>query len=133
MARKLSRRDLARYAARQLSDGVSTNKVVMQLAAYLIENRRTNEMSVIVRDITYQLAEQGHVAGTLTSAHELSASALKAIKAYAKEKTGASNISLDTIVDESVIGGIKLELPGRKLDTTIAHDLTLLKTRYKKA
>lgn len=133
MARKLSRRDLARHAARQLVDGVSQKKVVTQLAAYLIETRRTNEMSVIVRDIVFQLAEQGHVTGTLTSAHELSAAALKEIKAYAKDKTGAAQVSLDTIVDESVLGGIKLELPGRKLDTTIAHDLTLLRTRYKKA
>jgi len=32
-----------------------------------------------------------------------------------------------------VLGGIKLELPGRELDTTITRQLTLLKTRYKKA
>ena len=133
MARKLSRRDLSRYAARQLSDGVSQKKVARQLAAYLIENRRTNEISVIVRDIAAQLTEHGHVTGTVTSALGLSASTVKSIEAYAKDKTGAKTVTLDAVVDEAVLGGVKLELPGLELDTTIAHQLTLLKTRYKKA
>jgi len=133
MARKLSRRDLAMYAARQLVDGAPQKKIAMQLAAYLIESRRTNELSVVIRDIASALADLGHVSGTLLSAHELSASTIKAIEAYTKEKTGAPHISLDTIIDESVIGGMKLELPGRELDTTIARQLTILKTRYKKA
>lgn len=133
MARKLSRRDLAQYAARQLVDGASQKKITQQLAAYLLEHRRTNELSVIVRDIIAALADYGHVAGTVTSAHELSASTMKALEAFAKEQTGAKRVSLDTIIDESVLGGVKLELPGRELDTTIARNLTILKTRYKKA
>lgn len=133
MARKLSRRDLSQYAARQLVDGASQKKIARQLAAYLIENRRTNELSVIIRDINAYLTELGHVSGTVTTAHELSESTAKAIEAYAKDKTGASHVSLDRIVDESVLGGIKLELPGRELDTTIGRRLTILKTRYKKA
>lgn len=133
MARKLSRRDLATYAAGQLIDGVPQKTVALQLAAYLIENRRTSELNILTRDIASKLADQGHLTGTLTSAHELSATTVKAIKAYAKEKTGAKNIDLDTVVDEAVLGGVKLELPGLELDTTIAHQLTILKTRYKKA
>lgn len=133
MARKLSRRDLAQYAARQLTDGTPYKTIAMQLAAYLIESRRTNELSVIIRDIAAHLTDMGHVAGTLTSAHKLDAATVKAIEAYTKEKTGAKNVSLDTSIDESVLGGIKLELPGRELDTTITRQLTILKTRYKKA
>jgi len=133
MARKLSRRDLAQYAARQLTDGAPYKKIAMQLAAYLIESRRTNELSVIIRDIAAHLTDMGHVAGTLTSAHELNAETVKAIEAFTKQKTGASNVSLDTIIDELVLGGIKLELPGTELDTTITRQLTILKTRYKKA
>lgn len=133
MARKLSRRDLSLYAARQLTAGASQKKIALQLAAYLIESRRTNELSVIIRDIATHLADMGYVAGTLTSAHELSAATAKAIETYTKDKTGASHVSLDTIIDESVLGGIKIELPGRELDTTITRQLTILKTRYKKA
>ena len=133
MARKLSRRDLAQYAARQLANGASRKTIARQLAAYLIEHRRTNELTVITRDIATYLTDLGHVAGTVTSAHELTDSTVKAIEAYAKHKTGAAHVSLDTVIDETVLGGIRLEVPGRELDTTIARQLTILKTRYKKA
>lgn len=133
MARKLSRRALAQHVATHLVNGKPQKQIATQLAAYLIWTRRTKELSLIVRDIQFYLADHGHIAGSVTSAHDLSASTLKAIEAFAKQKTGAKHISLDTIVDESVLGGVKLELPGRELDTTVARRLTILKTRYKKA
>ena len=133
MAQKLSRRDLARYAAQQLSEGASQRTIALQLAAYLIETRRVKELSVIVRDIATHLVDYGHVAGNVISAHELSEATLREIEAYTKQQTGASEVSLSTVVDKSVLGGVRLELPGRELDTTIARHLTILKTRYKKA
>jgi F0F1-type ATP synthase delta subunit len=133
MARKLSRRDLATHFVDELLKGTSTKKLARQLAAYLIESRRTKEMSLMVREIQYRLSEKGHVIGTVTSAHELSAATKKAIDAYAKKKSDATYLHLDPIVDESVLGGVKLDLPGHELDTTIARQLTILKTKYKKA
>lgn len=133
MARKISRRALAFHVATHLVNGKPQKEIARQLAAYLIWTRRTKELSLIVRDIQFYLAEHGHIAGTVTSAHELSATTLKEIQAFAKAKTGAKHISLDTAIDESLIGGIKLEVPGYELDSTIARQLTILKTRYKKA
>lgn len=133
MARKLSRRALALHVATHLVDGKPQKEIAQQLAAYLIWTRRTRELSTIVRDIQFYLAEHGHIAGTVTSAHDLTAETLKQIKAFTKDKTGAKNVSLDTNVDEALIGGIKLEIPGYELDSTIARQLTTLKTRYKKA
>lgn len=133
MARKLSRRSLAQYVARTLAAGTPQKEVALQLAAHLIQTRRTGELTVLLRDIKYYLGEHGHVAGTVTAAHELGASTLKAIESFAKQKTGAKSVSLDVNLDEALIGGVKLELPGYELDTTIARQLTILKTRYKKA
>lgn len=133
MARKLSRRSLAKYVAAHLIDGKPQKDVSLQLAAYLISTRRTSELSVIIRDIQFYLAENGHIAGAVTSAHSLSAETVKAIESFAKQKTGAKSVSLDRDVDESLIGGIKLEVPGYELDTTIARQLTILKTRHNKA
>jgi len=133
MARKLSRRALALHVATHLVNGKPQKEIARQLAAYLIWTRRTKELSLIVRDVQFYLAEHGHIAGTVTSARELSASALKEIQSFTKDKTGAKNISLDTAIDESLIGGIKLEIPGYELDSTIARQLNVLKTRYKKA
>ena len=133
MARKLSRRALALHVATHLVNGKPQKDIAQQLAAYLIWTRRTSELSMIVRDIQFYLAEHGHVSGTVTSAHDLSATALKEIQAYTKQQTGAAHVTLDTAIDESLIGGIKLEVPGHELDTSVARSLTILKTRYKKA
>lgn len=133
MARKLSRRSLAIYVATHLADGKPQKQIAQQLAAYLIWTRRTKELSVIIRDVQFYLADHGQIAGTVTSAHDLSATTLKAIEAFAKDKTGAKHVSLDTLVDESLLGGIKLEVPGYELDSSVARQLTILKTRFKKA
>ncbi len=133
MARKLSRRALALHVASHLVDGKPQKEIAQQLAAYLIWTRRTRELSIIVRDIQFYLAEHGHIAGTVTSARDLSAETLKEIQAFTKDKTGAKKVSFDVNVDEALIGGIKLEIPGYELDSTIARQLTTLKTRYKKA
>ena len=133
MARKLSRRAIAEHIATQLLAGDSQAKLLDQLAAYLIESRRTKELSLMVRDIQYYLAEKGHVTGIITSASALTEATQKAIETYALTETGAKHVHLDATTDPSVIGGIKLSLPGKELDTTISRKLTLLKTRYKKA
>lgn len=133
MARKLSRRQIALYIATQLHKGAAMKQVINQLAAYLVDTRRTSELELIVRDIQFYLSKEGVVSGTVTSAHELNAATLKAIEVFTKDRTGAKTVSLDTQVDASLLGGVKLEIPGHELDTTAARKLTILKTRYKKA
>jgi F0F1-type ATP synthase delta subunit len=133
MAHKLSRRNLASYVAAQLISGTSNKKVAMQLAAYLVSTKRTKELNLIVRDVEVYLAEKGYVAGKVTSAFELSATTIKLIEDFTKQKTGAKSVSLEKSVDKFVLGGIKLEIPGYELDTTVARQLTILKTRHKKA
>lgn len=133
MARKLSRRALATHFADEVLAGASVQRLSRQLAAYLIETRRTSELSLMTREIQYRLAEKGYVTGTVTTAHELSSATKSAIEAFAKQQSQAKTLRLDTIVDESVLGGVKLDLPGHELDTTISRQLTTLKNRYKKA
>lgn len=133
MATKLSRRSIATYVAQQLLEGAPRAPLVDQLAAFLIETGRTKELSTILRDVQFQLTEKGYVTGTVTSARELSEATLKQIEAYTKQQTRAAKVVLETTVDESLLGGIKLTLPGRELNTTIARQLTLLKTQRKKA
>lgn len=133
MARKLSRRALAIHYATGVLAGVAPKKLSLELGAYLIESRRTKELSLMIRDIQYYLAEEGYVTGSVTTAHEISESLRNAIQVYAKKKTGATALKLDPVIDEKVLGGIKIDLPGHELNTTIARQLTILKTKYKKA
>ena len=133
MARKLSRRAIATYVGDQLLADASSSVVVEQLAAYLIDTRRTKELHLVVRDIQTYLASKGYIVGTVTTAFDLSAATQKAIEAYAKKASKASEVTLDPITDPSVLGGVKISLPGYELDATVARQLTTLKTRFKKA
>ena len=132
MAVRLSRRRIAEYVAGEFIKGTSKRTILNQLAGFLVESRRTKELTLIVRDVEYYLSEKGHVSAEVTSAFDLSTEAKKAVEAFVKSKTGAKEVSLAPIVDPSVLGGVKISLPGREINQTIAHQLTVLKTRFKK-
>ena len=70
---------------------------------------------------------------SIVSAFDLSAETKKALEAFVKTKTKATQVSLSNMVDPSVLGGVKITIPGRELDQTVARQLTVLKTRFKKA
>ena len=133
MARKLSRRSLAMYVASQLVLENSNATIIKQLAAYLVESRRTKELELIVRDVNFYLSEVGIVNATVTSAFDLTTETKKAIEQFIKKERNSSQVSIDTLIDPSVIGGVKISLSGYELDNTITHKLNVLKTRYKKA
>lgn len=133
MARKLSRRAVANYVASRLIAGDDRTKLARLVAAYLIDTKRTHDITRLLSDIAAALADQGYVNGVVTVAHELSAEVRRDVERFAKQKTGAAHVMLSTKVDPSVLGGFRLSLPGRELDTTISHQLATLKTRYKKA
>ena len=133
MPGRLSRRAIAEYISAGLIDGTSKKTLLTQLAAYLVESRRTKELDLIVRDIEFNLSQKGVVQTTITSAFDLSAETKKALEAFVKSKTKATQVSLTSVVEPSVIGGVKISIPGRELDQTVAHKLTVLKTRFKKA
>jgi len=132
MARRLSRRQLAGYVATQI---VADNKkeAIMQLAAYLVEQRRTKELALLLRDVASQLAEQGQITGTITTAHDLTTEAKAAIDQFVKDSTGASSVVLELKQNPAVLGGVKIALPGKEIDRTVARQLTILTTRFKKA
>ena len=133
MARPLSRRSIARNIAERLVAGETSSVLAQQLGAYLLQNRRTKELDTILRDVAHHLADAGYVEAEVTVAHEMTPATEKAVTLLVASKTGASSVSLATKIDESVLGGVKVVVPGRELDATIAQQLRTLRTRYKKA
>jgi F-type H+-transporting ATPase subunit delta len=133
MPGRLSRRAIAEYISAGLIDGKSKKTLLSQLAGYLVETRRTKELDLIVRDIEFNLSQKGIVLATITSAFDLSVETKKALEEFVKSKTQATQVSLSSVVEPSVLGGVKISIPGRELDQTVAHQLTVLKTRFKKA
>jgi len=131
MARRLSRRRVADYVATALL--ANDVAVLKKLAAYLIETRQTNNFDLFVRDIETVLASKGHVIGDVTSAFSLADATRKEIDAFIKNQTGATSVQLRERVDPTVLGGFRLRIPGQEHDTTVARQLTTLRTRFKKA
>ena len=127
MATKLSRRKLATNAAAKLSSGESKKTVLQELAAYLIDTNRKKEATLIVRDIEAMLVDAGIAVGTVVSARPLNDDATKAIESFIKEQnSGVKEVVLRQRIDETLIGGVKLELPGRQLDASVKAKLEQL-------
>lgn len=123
----LSRRKLAQRVTARLRAGDATSAVLRELAAYLIDSKRTSEANLVVRDIESQLADGGVVIGTAVSARPLSDQARKDVDTLIKHHYGAtSQVVLRERVEPGLIGGIRLELPGRQLDASVKAKLEKL-------
>jgi F0F1-type ATP synthase delta subunit len=132
MAIRISRRKITTYIADQFAKGGDKTKLIKQLAAFLIDNKRTNELDLILRDIEYQLLRRGIVLARVTSAFELAAETRVEITKMVKDKTHATTIELQQFIEPTLLGGVKLDLPGMQLDNTISRRLTTLRTNVKK-
>lgn len=125
MAARISRRKLAAYAAREL---VAGNAGVLQnVAAYLVEARRTREADLVVRDIESALENQGILLAEVISARELSRELTQQIETFLREQAGVKQVHLTEEVDASVIGGIKIVTPTAVHDNTIKQNISALR------
>lgn len=122
MAERISRRKLADYIVNRIERGDGVTKVVEELAAYLIDTRRTREVMLIVRSIEDELAARGTVVAHVQSARPLSSEMKEAIQRL----LNASTVHLNEEVDPALIGGIRIEAPGKRLDATVKRKILAL-------
>ena len=125
MSNRLSRRKVAEYAANELIKGTSKKEVIARVAAYLVATRRTRELELLVRDIEGMLAARGIVVANVTSAHSLT----EAAKSEISKLVGADTLHLRELIDETVLGGVRIDFPGKRFDGTIRHKLNALKAK----
>lgn len=125
MAVRVSRRKLAAHVAARLAHG--DNAALQQLAAYLVDMRRTRELPLVVRDIEAALASLGVIVADVTSAGSLSKSAEAAVRDFIASGHRNSSVQLRLHEDADLIAGVKIQLPGRELDTSVRRKLTALK------
>ena len=123
MQQKISRRKLAMYIADSLEKGASLSALLRELAAYLVLTKRTREAELVVRTVEDTLAERGSVIARVTTAHPLDAALRREIEQLVDAKT----VHLYEIVDPEVIGGVRIETPGKSLDATLKRKLLALR------
>ena len=131
MARRLSRRKVADVVADRLLQG--DPRIVQELAAYLVETKSVKDVDVYVRDIEAALQQKGHLLARVTTAFELEAHTREQLVVYLQRAVGATTVELAEQRDPAILGGLHVKLPGAERDTTVARQLTKLKTQFIKA
>jgi F-type H+-transporting ATPase subunit delta len=128
---RVSRRALSRYAADQLQAGASAKTIASHLAAQIIESGHADQLEFLVGDIAWELEQRGELSiSRAISAHPLSAQLKIQLKVQIKKATGTKDVLLEEQIDKSVIGGIRVETPGRVWDSTLVRQLANLKEAF---
>ena len=122
MQQKISRRKIAQYVVTSHESGAPLETLMTEVAAYLIATKRTREADLTVRAIEDVLAGRGTVVARVTTAHPLDEQLRREITALV-----GGNVSIDEIVDPAVVGGVRIETPGKLLDATVKRKLLALR------
>lgn len=126
---KAPRQLLAQTIAERTLEVRDGKTLAREVAAYLLLERRTDELESILRDVMqYRAVHQGVLEAELVSAHDVSQHVLDEVKkllasAYPKAKT----VHITPRLDPSVIGGLRVDMPNEQLDMTVAAKLATLK------
>lgn len=124
--KKLTRRELADYAAEQLVAG--RQSILREIAAYLVESHRTHEARLVVRDIESALARRGVVVAHVASAHALDEPEKASVEELLRSAFNARQLYLDESVQPELLGGIKVEAADKELDASLRRRLQQLKS-----
>ena len=123
MTQKISRRKLASYVVDRFESGAPLATLLKEVAAYLVDSKRTREADLLVRTIEDVFAERGLVVARVTTAHPLT----DALRQEISKLVDGDKVHLDEIVDSTVIGGVRIDTPGKSLDATIERKLLALR------
>lgn len=128
MSLRLSRRQIADYFAKQIIDGAKLSEISNQLAAFLIDTRRTRELSLIIRDIESYLANSGVVIADVTTVEAIDDEIYQSVESVVKRFYSVSKLHIRQHRDASILGGLRIKLPDGEFDSTLKHKLTHLNT-----
>ena len=103
-------------------------QLAKSVAAYLAEAHRKVDIDSLVRDVMVYRQSKGIIEAVAVSAHELTPVVLDDIRELLKTHfPEAKSVVIDQRLDESVVGGIRIELPTEVLDLSIKSKLNLFK------
>ena len=99
-----------------------------QIASYLVQQRRTRDLSSIMREVARIRAEHGVVEAEVVSAHGLSAATEQAVtRLLLNQHQGAKKVILDKTLNPEVTGGVRITSGGIELDSSVHGRLNRLR------
>lgn len=125
---KTPRTDISKTISDRTLKGGSLDELSREVAAYLLKERRVNELDSLMRDVQADRAEAGIVEVIASSAHVLDAGTktdiAKQIKAI---YPNAKQIIVTEAHDSDIIGGVRLSLANQQLDLSVEAKLNKFK------
>ncbi|MEI8338666.1 MAG: F0F1 ATP synthase subunit delta [bacterium] len=112
----------------QKLDKADSKKAAEDIAGYLLAEKRVGELDSLMRDLQQIRSDQGAVEVNALSAHELDQNSINEIKTLIKTKfPGTNQIIINKIIDNDVVGGVRLVMANQQLDLTIRYKLSKFK------
>lgn len=128
---KISRRQLARYAADQIAAGIAPGELAARLGSVLVATKRPNQAMQLIDDINYELEVRGIWAqATVTTAFPLSDELKAELQKFIKNSSSVKSVDLHQRIDQTIIGGIRLDTATKNWDQTIKKRLTDIREAF---
>ncbi|HSX46841.1 MAG TPA: F0F1 ATP synthase subunit delta [Patescibacteria group bacterium] len=125
---KVPRHILAEAIAEKTMALRETQQLAHEIAAYLLVEGRVNELESILRDIMQYRADHGVLEAEVVTAHDIQPHVLDEVKSILKTShPHAKSIELDTRLEPTVVGGLRVDMANEQLDMTVARKLATFK------
>lgn len=125
---KTPRHRISGFVADRTLKGGSMKKLSQELAAYLLQERRTSELDSVLRDVQADWAQAGYVEVIAASAHPLAPAVRTKIETAVKRLyPNAKRIHVTEQADPGIIGGVRLNLANQQLDLSVEAKLNKFK------
>ena len=121
---RVSMHELAIYAREQLEAGIAPSLIARKLAAYLLENRQSRELTKVLRAIEAELNKHGSTQVSIVSVHAVS----DEIKKELASLLDAKNPVFSETTDKSLIGGVKARKGELEVDLSVKGKLQRFKS-----
>ena len=125
---KVSRHKIAAAIADRIDLARSDKALSREIAGYLLSVKRTSELNSVLRDVMEIRAERGILEVTAVTAFPLTDRLRGDIEANVRTHfPAAKTVIVSESRDESVVGGVRLELANQQLDLSVRAKLNRFK------
>lgn len=108
-----------------------TSNETLGLLDILIDNKRANVLGKVAESfVSLYNKQKGLQAATVTTAVAITPELEAKVLAKVTELTGSTDVKLENIVDESIIGGFVLRVGDAQYNASIASQLSKLKREF---
>lgn len=125
---KVSYKDIAQAVVTEL-DQRSADEIASGLSEYLVQERRTDELDKILREVERLRFENKDILEVeVASAHQTSLEVDSNIKVLIRQHFSAEDVMLVKNIDDDLVGGVKIQALGTLIDLSVRGQLNQLRS-----